>query len=377
MQGQQSLFNTAAVAPRRRRREPDRGHRRLAALVVAVLLVPQLAQGEAAKTQQEAFRVKSASALADKAAQALEAGDADKAAGLYYEAYRMAPSMASALYNCARAFQIAGKLEEALKRFEEYCALPGIDPAMVKRAQAHAQEIAVRLRDLRIDEVKTACSKSPLEGNIRARRLVQLYPKDRAVLIVHGDCALAAGQRLEARNAFQVAAEGEEGESPDAQLARAKLAGLDGGAVTPARQPHGESARDGLDGAIAGTAESDTTLAWLTCGLGAALAVGGGMLGLKALADEDELHAKITKGQSGAVIEGSRASAEAKAQDIADQQTAGAVLLGAGLAVSVTGAVWAILSAPKVAAAPAVANWSVAPGVAPGGGWALFADWRF
>ncbi len=84
---------------------------------------------------------KVATNLAQKAAQAFEAGEMDQAAEWYHEAYRSDPAEPNFLYGAARAEQAGHNREAAEEDFRKFITLEGADPARVIKAKAYLSEL--------------------------------------------------------------------------------------------------------------------------------------------------------------------------------------------------------------------------------------------
>jgi len=83
---------------------------------------------------------KTAMALAQQAAKAFEAGNMERAALAYLEAWHSDGTEPNYLYGAARAEQSAGLRERAEEHYRQFVALPKADPARVSKAQGYLTE---------------------------------------------------------------------------------------------------------------------------------------------------------------------------------------------------------------------------------------------
>ena len=94
--------------------------------------------------------------LAQRAADAFEAGDMEIAAEYYHEAYRNDPKEANYLYGAARAEQAGHLREKAEEHFRAFVALPAADPARVVKARGYLQELVRARADAKAAEAAKA-----------------------------------------------------------------------------------------------------------------------------------------------------------------------------------------------------------------------------
>lgn len=95
-------------------------------------------------------------ALIAAAQKEFEAGNFDRAGELFVEIWRQDPDSRPALYNAARAFQLAGKLERADELFRELLALPDLDAALKTKAQTQLDVLQRQRGERKAEEADRA-----------------------------------------------------------------------------------------------------------------------------------------------------------------------------------------------------------------------------
>ncbi len=318
---------------------------------------------------------KAAAALAEKAAAAFEAGDMAIASDLYYEAWRADPTLLNALYNSARAAQMAGRLEVAQQRFGQFVAAPGAEGAQIDKARGYLREIATAIQQAGIAAAEAAERQSPAEGYLRWLDLAQRNPNDARLWLRTGLAADKAGLKKEAVAALTQARDRSAVGSSDRAVASAKLAELDppakpGEAPRTAPKPAAAASGPPSEPGVATSAAAPSKLPWLVAAGGAFVAGVGAALAIRAASDRTTFENKMAPGFSGTKLAGTRAAALEQANDIGSRQTVGAVVTGTGSAVALAGLAWALFgNAPTV---PGRTGWWIAPTwVGPSGGVAL------
>ncbi len=103
---------------------------------------------------------KTAVALAQQAAKAFEAGDMDRAAAAYLEAWHTDASEPNYLYGAARAEQSAGQRERAEEHYRQFVAMENADPTRVAKAKGYLTEFD----GVRSDEKVQAGDRSAKRG---------------------------------------------------------------------------------------------------------------------------------------------------------------------------------------------------------------------
>ena len=100
--------------------------------------------------------LKTAEALAQRAAKAFEAGNMTEAGALYREAYKMAPSQSAYLYGAARASHTGRDLAHAEADYVAFLALANADPARVQKAKGYLESLRAELSVEKMADAKKA-----------------------------------------------------------------------------------------------------------------------------------------------------------------------------------------------------------------------------
>ncbi|MBM4343794.1 MAG: hypothetical protein FJ100_10510 [Deltaproteobacteria bacterium] len=323
--------------------------------VVAIGLALTVAPARAIDKQ------KAAAAMAEKAAQAFESGDAARASDLYYEAWRADPTLVNALYNSARAAQVAGRLEVAEERFGQFVAAPGAEAAQVAKARAWLREIGAARLQVGMAAADAAERQSPAEGYLRWLELAQRHPDEARLWLRAGLCADKAGLKKEAVAALAQARDRAAAGSGDRAVAEARLV-----ALAPSAKPAAEAGPPATRSpaptpTVAVTAaEPPQRWPWLVAAAGAVVAGTGAVLSMRARADRADFEAKMAPGFAGGKVPGTRAAAQREADEIAGRQTLAAVAGGAGGIVAAAAVAWVLVG--QAQPAPAKASWWWSPG---------------
>lgn len=114
---------------------------------------------------------KAAAALATSAREAYQAGQHERAADLFMQAWQAALSETGLLYNAARASHQAGQLREAETRYRQFLALPTHDKAVDTKVAGYLHEIRVHF------EQEQAAAKAREAHAEAARKLAQQQPQ--------------------------------------------------------------------------------------------------------------------------------------------------------------------------------------------------------
>ena len=305
---------------------------------------------------------KTAVALAHQAAKAFEAGEMDRAAQAYLEAWHTDSSEPNYLYGAARAEQSAGQRERAEEHYRQFVAMANAEPARVSKAKAYLNEFA----GMRSDEKVQAAERAEKRGEWRVATAAyseawRLREDRLALLLRSARAAKEDGDNKQAEASLRTYLARAPGNAPDRGEAQAMLDALAGKpvVVTPmepaaASEPLRvapelvptvtEPARPMSNRRIAG---------WWTLGSGAAIAVTGAALIVLGKSAEAQFNQDL--GYDGTVVHGdlTYGQATSRAAWIGSLQTTGVTMLGVGVAVAGVGAAL-VLTSPesKVALVP-------------------------
>lgn len=119
----------------------------LVVLLTALAVVP--AAGWSAPAPSTADVVEQ---LASRAKTALAAGQFDVATELYLGAWQQDQRQTALVFNAARAQHLGSHYDKAEALYRQFLGLPGADPALMARAQAYLQAIALSRADARAAE---------------------------------------------------------------------------------------------------------------------------------------------------------------------------------------------------------------------------------
>ncbi|MSP93030.1 MAG: hypothetical protein EXR79_14720 [Myxococcales bacterium] len=295
---------------------------------------------------------KAAAAMAQKAAQAYEAGDHARAAQLYLEAARTDPKRPEYLYGAARSEQIAGLADKAEAHFKAFAAAPGGDPAMVEKARARIDELRSAGADERGQSAEAALRRG--DARLAAQLWVEaanLAPR-RPVYRFRAGSALADAGMLDAARPHleRFVAEA----PPDApELPRARLL-LEAPPPKPAPVAEAPAPKPPAPMTVVpkSTAPSARTTwpAWAAASLGVALGGTGAALFLGALDDRRSLDTALSvRSDAGRITALSYREARDWGDDIAAAKTRASMLVGLGTAATSAGLGWLWWDRPAAA----------------------------
>jgi len=134
---------------------------------LALLAVAGLAGGASAVEKNKLIQ-----GLAKAAARSMSEGDFARAGDLFLEIWHADGTQQAALYNAARAHQLAGKKDQAINEFRELLALETLDPALKKKTEtqmavlvpvAAAQPVPVKAEAAEEIARKAAVEKAAVE----------------------------------------------------------------------------------------------------------------------------------------------------------------------------------------------------------------------
>ncbi len=307
---------------------------------------------------------KTAVALAHQAAKAFEAGEMDRAAQAYLEAWHTDSSEPNYLYGAARAEQSAGQRERAEEHYRQFVAMANADPARVSKAKAYLTEFD----GIRSDEKVQAAERAEKRGEWRVATAAyseawRLRQDRLALLLKTARAAKEDGDTKQAEASLRTYLARAPGNAPDRGEAQAMLDALAGKpvVVTPVEPaaateaPHAAPMPMPMP-TIAEPAKpmSNRRLAgWWTLGSGAAIAVTGAALIVLGKSAEAQFNQDL--GYDGTVVHGdlTYGQATSRAAWIGSLQTTGVTMLGVGVAVAGVGTAL-ILTSPeaKVALVP-------------------------
>jgi hypothetical protein len=304
------------------------------------------AAGAAARAEGDAAAAKAAFARGSKL---FDKGDFPAAADAFREANRFNPSW-KLYYNIGQAEAAAKRYGLALEAFEQYLAEGG-DEVAPDRNNEVMKEIK-RLREL-VGSVE-----------IKAPEGAAIFVDD----FEHGKAPLPGAIKLSAGIDHSIRAE------KDGAVLESRTIRVSGGDTTvvelglpkpeegPAPVPAAGAGQDAPSPASAATDASPLKLwGWVTLGVGAAVAIGGGVVGGMALSLDKQLKKDCTNNEC----------PPAQHDDIAKRDKLGVAstaLIAAGAAVAATGAVLLIVGYKKdeTSDAPGTAEVSFVPAAGPG-----------
>ncbi|MBI5609033.1 MAG: tetratricopeptide repeat protein [Deltaproteobacteria bacterium] len=95
-------------------------------------------------------------ALIAAAQKEFDAGNFERAGELFLEIYRQDPETRAALYNSARAYQLAGKIDKADELFKELLAIPDLDPGLKGKATNQLELLQTKRGERKADDADRA-----------------------------------------------------------------------------------------------------------------------------------------------------------------------------------------------------------------------------
>ncbi len=169
---------------------------RAIALVVATLTLVPLSPVAAAPAGGKSKVVQ---ALISAAQKEFDAGNFERAGELFLEIWRQDPEARPILYNAARAYQLAGKVDKADELFRELLAIADLDPVLKGKAQTQLEGLQVKRSEHKADEAGRAekAGQYALAAGLWAEA-IKLQPKKIAWLIKQARAYHLAGQLQQA-----------------------------------------------------------------------------------------------------------------------------------------------------------------------------------
>ncbi len=119
----------------------------LLAAALATAPCPAIAAGGKGKVVQ---------ALIAAAQKEFDAGNFERAGELFLEIYRQDPETRPALYNAARAYQLAGKIDKADELFKELLAIPDLDAGLKGKATTQLELLQQKRGERKADDADRA-----------------------------------------------------------------------------------------------------------------------------------------------------------------------------------------------------------------------------
>ena len=301
-------------------------------------------------------RSKVVQTLITAAQKEFDAANFERAGQLFLEIWRQDKTLPPALYNAARAWHLAGKLDKADALYREYLALPGIEAAARSKIDEHLADLRLRRSEAYADDAAQAEKAANFALAVRLwGEALQIQPRP-AWLLRRARAEHLAGNAEAATKGYdrylELATETAP-ERADALRWRAELQ-----PSAPAAPKALGTTAPSLPSEAGATAYQrletapDRTLAWILTGGGAAVGLAGAGLYLATLSDqaahEASLEARTDGKFSGTAYEDAKASADAINGRVRLAWAVG----GAGAVAAGVGA-WMLLKTPgKVAVAP-------------------------
>ena len=308
---------------------------------------------------------RAAAALADKAGKAFEAGEMQKAAQLYQEAWRNDPSQPNYLYGVARTEQSARDLDHAEQHFRQFIALTGADPARVQKAQGYLKELQGIRADDKTAEAEQAKGRS---DHVLAASLYldahRLAPDRHALLVKAAMVEREAGDTKSAAAHLRQFLASAPADAPERATAKALLQQLEP-TVAPPPPPKPDLPKKNVAPPVAVPLVSKVTspppaqpawrkpAKWGGVALGAAGVITAGVLAILASGQQATLDGKRVPDGRYDLDKISVADGQAQQRSINGKWTGVAVAGGVGVAAGAFGA-WLLWSEPaaKVVLAP-------------------------
>ncbi len=321
-------------------------------------------------------------ALITAAQKEFDAGNFDRAGELFLEIYRQDPETRAALYNAARAYQLAGKIDKADELFHELMAIADLEPTLKTKAAAQVDGLLQKRGERKADEADRA-EKAGQYGAAAGLwgEAVKLAPAKTPWLLRYARTLHLAGQgaaALEVYNRYLAATPEDSSDRAQVKAWRDELAVKPvlvvdkAKPVEPAVEPKREPVKAGnslgsttpatKDSAVGVAAKqpppSRTVPYSVIAGGAVAVVLGGAVLGMASSADADLQKKFDTTGQITLI---SHEAAEAEASRISRNYAIGWALTGVGLVGAGVGT-WLLLRAPdsKLALVPQPGGFSLA-----------------
>ena len=326
-------------------------------------------------------------ALIAAAQKEFDAGSFERAGELFLEIWHQDPTTQPAIYNAARAYQLAGRIDRADELFRELLAVPDMDAVLKGKAQTQLDTLQAKRAERKADEADRA---EKANQYVAAAGLwgeaIALLPAKSAMpagkiawLLRHARALHLGGQLAPAQAAYDRYLAATSESSPDrAQVVAWKqeltqalqpaveppaapvapsgaveapaptVAVAPSAPVTPPVVVAPPSTVPPVQSVVAPTPEPSRTVPLLALAGGGALAVAG--VAVVALASRDETTLRAHQGPDGKVKGISLADYTAQADAISGRYRIGWTLTGLGVVGAGVGT-WLWLSAPQARAA--------------------------
>lgn len=246
---------------------------------------------------------KAAVAIARKAVAAYEAGEHNRSASLYHEAFKADPGTPGYLYSAARAEQIARQYRKAAATYERFLALPDVDPEMVEKARSYLKEC----RSAQADEVARdarAAAEGGDHGQAEALFIGawKIAPARLDLLLAGAIAAQRAGHEEQAKAHLRAWLERAPADAPDRPQVEARLRGLGGDVPPPSTGTASGQTTPTVGASASAPAAPSNAAAWACLGGGAALLATGAALWWSQTADSTTLEEQLQNKAGGKVV---------------------------------------------------------------------------
>jgi thioredoxin-like negative regulator of GroEL len=273
-----------------------------------------------------------------------EAGQFERAGELFLQIWKQDSSQTSALYNAARSFHMAGKLDKAEELYRELLVPGRADEAMNKKVSSFLADVRARRGEVKAEDAGRAeqAGDFALAAQLWADA-VQMVPTKMAWLLRGARAEHLAGHLDAARKGYDrylAEAPAEEPDRAPANRWRTELmARVEEGRARPtavvAARPNAKSPEPGAQ--VAG---------YVTAGLGVLTLIAGGVtLGLASRDDgalQNEFKNRNAQGWIGGMTYG---EATSKANGIETRYQVGWVMTGTGAVAAAVGS-WLVVRRP-------------------------------
>lgn len=288
---------------------------------------------------------KAAVAIARKAVAAYEAGEHNRSADLYHEAYKADPTTPGYLYSAARAEQIARQYPKAAATYQRFLALPDTPADMAEKARLYLAEC----HSAQAEEVARDARDADERGDhAHAEALFvgawKIAPARLDLLLAGAIAAQRAGHEERARAHLGTWLDRAPADAPDRPQVEARLRSL-GGVVPNARRGATVPSTAPTAGARAAATTVSNGPAWVCLGGGTALFATGAALWWSQTDASAKLEEQVQNKAGGKVVGLSYADYSAEVDRINRRRglAIGAASLGV---VAATVGAWLLLDTP-------------------------------
>lgn len=310
--------------------------------LVAVVLALALAAGPVVAAPSKVMV-----ALVAAAQKEFDAGNFARAGELFLDVWKQDKTQIVAIYNAARAYQLAGNLDKGEELFREMVALPGLDPAVKVKCDNQLQAIGEKRGEQKAEAAATAekAGNFTLAAQLWGDAL-GMQPDKMAWLLRQGRAQHLAGNKQAALAIYDrylaLPPEKAPGQS-DAARWRAEIA--------PATFEDAPVPKDVPAAAVVATVQAPSKWpAYAVLGAGVAAMAGGGILLAVANADDAALQLKFKKvDAAGHIVGMTPAEAATASGKVESQYLQGWIAAGVGAAATGVG-VWMLLRKPEAKA---------------------------